>query len=281
MKEKKGSGFARFLIAFIIAIIVFGALLVIQSNVTNKYKKSSVLVVKEGGVPARTDITKDNYKDYFEVVERATNQLPEGSIEEKDIESIYGVTIKNDLVKGEILNQVNYVNTEDFISYIGEDKVKAGFGISELSNVICGTLRRGDVIDITVIYYKDNDDTTDPLATTLSNVVVENVYDDSGVAVTDETGTTATMFTLILTPEQNKILDEMLIKGTSIIRISKSTDITYGKVNGEATVTTKVLNANEVSEEMNATSETEVTSEVTEEVPTETTETVTEEKPVE
>lgn len=262
-KEKQESGFGKFLIAFVLAMFVFIILLVIQSNVMNKTKTVSVLVAKSE-VPAKTDISKDNYKNYFEVAERIEVQLPEGTILESDVKKIDGVTITDDLVQGEILNNNDFVNTEDFISYLGEDKVKVGFGLSDLPNLLCGTLRRGDVIDITVIYYQDNDQMSKPKAITLSDIVVEKAYDSAGVEIQDDV-TTASMFTFILTPEQNKTLNSMMMKSSAMTRISKTTDITYGIQDLKPTITEEDLSDQEV-EELNTNIETSETDDNTENV---------------
>ena len=101
-----------------------------------------------------------------------------------------------------------------------EELVVSGFSSGDLSNSVCGILRRGDTIDITLIY---TDDLGMPQSTVLKNVYVKNAYDGGGVEIFAGDTTTATMFNLLLTQEEDDLLNK-IITNNGTIRIRKTND---------------------------------------------------------
>lgn len=221
-KNNKG-GLGKFFFAIIMAIIVFIALIVIQSGILSNYETTRV-VVAQSAIPKGTDINESNYKDYFKYVELDSRLLPEGII--TDIEFAKDNVTSQDIAANEFLNSNALVSVDDIAKDIAgesgkvEELVVSGFSSGDLSNSVCGILRRGDTIDITLIY---TDDLGMPQSTVLKNVYVKNAYDGGGVEIFAGDTTTATMFNFLLTQEEDDLLNK-IITNNGTIRIRKTND---------------------------------------------------------
>lgn len=221
-KNNKG-GLGKFFFAIITAIIVFIALIVIQSGILSNYETTQVVVAKSN-IPKGTDVNETNYKDYFGYADLDSRLVPEGAI--TDIELAKDNVTSQDIATNEFLNANALMSVDEIAQNIAgetgkvEDLVVSGFAASDLSNSVCGILRRGDTVDITLIY---NDDLGTPQTTVLSNVYVKNAYDGGGVEIYAGNTATATMFNFLLTQEEDDLLNK-IITNNGTIRIRKTND---------------------------------------------------------
>lgn len=261
--KKEKSGIGKFVISFLLAFIIFIVLLIIQSNVLNKTTTEKVLIAKDT-IEQRTDITASNYKNYFEIVDRTKSQLPENAILAKDVKkAIDNKTIIQKMSKGTILTKDATINTKETIDYIGKDELQVGINVSEVSKAICGTLRRGDIVNITLIS-ASNAEGEENKVETLKNIMIENAYDSSGVEVTDakakssssnsdSTASVATMFKCILkSDDYDKYV--RAVASNQFIIISKASDVLTDSdintmINSDQTTTNDTTNTDDVQSE--------------------------------
>lgn len=221
-KNGKG-GIGKFLFSTIMAIIVFIALVVIQSGILSNYETTTV-VVSKAEVPKGTDINESNYKEYFKLENLDSKLVAEGTM--TDLEKVKDNVTSQVIAKGEVLNQNAIVSVDDIAQNIAgenndtEDLIVSGFSSGALANSVCGVLRRGDTIDITLIYTDDLGEVNKKI---LENVYVKNSYDGNGKEIFAGDAETATMFNFLLTKEDDDLLNDIITKGGTI-RIRKTND---------------------------------------------------------
>lgn len=221
-KNGKG-GIGKFLFSTIMAIIVFIALVVIQSGILSNYETTTV-VVSKAEVPKGTDINESNYKEYFKLENLDSKLVAEGTM--TDLEKVKDNVTSQVIAKGEVLNQNAIVSIDDIAQNIAgenndtEDLIVSGFSSGALANSVCGVLRRGDTIDITLIYTDDLGEVNKKI---LENVYVKNSYDGNGKEIFAGDAETATMFNFLLTKEDDDLLNDIITKGGTI-RIRKTND---------------------------------------------------------
>lgn len=221
--KKEGGGLGKFFLAIIMAIIVFIALLVIQSGILSNYEKTSVLVTTSN-IAKGTDINESNYKDYFKSVDLDSKLVPKGAI--TDIEKVKDNVASQDIAEGEVVNKNALVSTDEFAKDIAgtddtSDLVVSGFSASDLANSVCGILRRGDTIDITLIY---EDEFNNIQQKVLENVYIKKSYDGDGNEIFAGDPGTATMFNFLLTKEEDDLLNNIISSNNGVVRIRKTND---------------------------------------------------------
>lgn len=221
--KKEGGGLGKFFLAIIMAIIVFITLLVIQSGILSNYETTSV-VIATVDISKGTDINENNYKELFKTVQLDSQLVPSGAI--VDIESVKDHVASQDISEKEVANSNALVSVDDIAKDIAgsedtSDLIVSGFASSTLANSVCGILRRGDTIDITLIY--EDKETGTILTEVLENIYVKNAYDSSGMEIYAGDPTTATMFNFLLTKEDDNALNE-IINNNGIVRIRKTND---------------------------------------------------------
>lgn len=221
-KKEGKSGLTKFFFAIIMAIVVFIALIVIQSGILSNFETTQVVVSKME-IPKGTDINENNYEDYFGYVELDSKLLPEGIV--TDIEIAKDNVTSQNIANGEFLNINALVSVDEIARNIaGSDNIDnlviSGFNSGDLSNSVCGILRRGDIIDITLIY---EDDLGNSMSKVLSDVYVRNSYDGNGTEIFAGDAATATMFNFLLTQEDDDLLNEIIRKG-GLVRVRRTSD---------------------------------------------------------
>lgn len=221
--KKEGGGLGKFILAIIMAVIVFIALLVIQSGILSNFETTNV-VIATTNIPKGTDINENNYKEYFKIAELDSQLVPEGAL--KSLEEVKDHVTSQEIAQKEVINKNAITSVDDIAQNIAgsedtSDLIVSGFTSGSLSNSVCGILRRGDTIDITLIY---EDRMTGNIETeVLENIYVKNAYDANGVEVYAGDETTATLFNFLLTKEQDDLLNE-IINNNGIVRIRKTND---------------------------------------------------------
>lgn len=208
--KKTGTGiFWKLLGCLIIAAALFAVLLNVESNVLSDYEKKMVVICKEQ-VPMGTRITEVNAEKYFETYEVDVHLVNEDAVIDKN--ELIGC------VSARTMDEKELVRTDDFTKEHSiyskyKNPVETSFKAEDPGDVVSGSIRSGDFVDIAVV-------DKDTLAYTLSleNVFVLNAYTSTGETVTrDSVNTAATMFTIV---EEKTALDEFysaLEKGNVIV----------------------------------------------------------------
>lgn len=228
---KKSRNWIAFLISAIVAGIAFAALLTLQRNILNNYEKTNVIVAKTQ-VLAGTDITAANAGDYFTIKEIPADLLPDGAYVYREsvrsgsdafiVATVGGTYMTDTLAAGEILVSENLISGDFLNIGTGEGMVETSFAVSNISQTVAGTLRRGDMVSISI--YDQDDETEDGIM--LEGIMIKSAYAADGTLLGRGDSGQAVMFVVILSEEQEQELNERLYQGGTI-RLAKTNNVKY------------------------------------------------------
>jgi len=244
--KKKSGGIGKFFLALVMAIVVFIALLVLQTGIMNKYEKKTVVIAKTD-ISANIDITKDNLKQYFTTTDYDVTKLPAGYIEKNALEeTLSNVLVTTYIPKGQVITDSVFVTSDSVTGQLakleGAELVETSFSVDSIADAVAGTLRRGDVIDIYLYYVENTEDSqfsakTDMKAdiqkVVLKDIHIKQAYDGSGVAITeDNKDAAAVLFDIVANEEDVDKLNELLVKrdnanGSLKMTIVKINDVAF------------------------------------------------------
>lgn len=176
-------------LAVIAAVCVFVGLTSYQTQLLSDYEKvSRVVAVKR--VPGGTLITASNVNAYFTVEEIEARHDVESPAEK--LEDITGYVSKTEIAKGQTVSHINFVEKEHLLAGVS-DIVYVSFTVYKAGDALGGTIREGNVIDVSVA-------TTDETIIAGKSLYVNAVYDsayqklsasDAAPATTIEVGMSA------------------------------------------------------------------------------------------
>lgn len=186
--EKK-SMMVKLLGSFLAAAALFGALIGIEKNMLDDYAKETVVLCREE-VSKGTKITEKNVGQYFYVYDVDAVLVDESCVKEK--EELIGAVMKKTFTAHEIIREDGFAaETEIYERY--QEPVEASVAVGNPDDIVSGTVRRGDYVDIAVV----NKDTLE-YDLLLKNVYVVEAFTNTGEKVPGNTeGMVATMITVV------------------------------------------------------------------------------------
>lgn len=215
---KKGKAMLiLFLVSLVVAAVAFLSLLTVEQSLLNDYAKTKVVVAKSD-VPEGTYITKDNVVDYFMLKDVPSEMVPEGSLTK--LESLNGMFILDDITKTEVVMSSDYTAMKDILDIT--DPVETSFGLGSMTQVVAGTLRRGDRISISSTGSSDSRYN----GRVLDNILIKDAYSADGVLLEPGQSGQAAVFVVIISRETEQTLNELLAYGGNI-RIAKINNVEY------------------------------------------------------
>lgn len=208
--KKSGNGIVvKLLGCLIIAAALFAVLLNVESNVLSDYEKKMTVICKEQ-IPMGTRITEANVEQYFGSYEIDVKLVNENAVDDKN--ELVGTVAARTMDANEIVKSDDFTKESSIYSQF-TDPVETSFTAENPGDVVSGSIRSGDFVDIAVV-----DKDTLEYQLKLENVYVLNAYTGTGEMVTrDSVNTAATMFTIV---EEKASLDEFysaLEKGNVIV----------------------------------------------------------------
>lgn len=240
--------FKKAMICFIIAILFFIALLVFQTSVLKQESKTKIYRANSELLD-NTEITADNFENFFHESYLVTDQVEEGAITSP--EQAYGMFLNRDLVPNEVLtaNKIDE-NLTNILDHM-DKPIKLSFEASSVVNAVAGEIRKGDLVNIYCVYSEQatEDGLTDYVIEEIGkNVYIQGAYDGSATEIDNMTSertdsgvenkkdsTSTTVFTICVPEEYendfimaglkgNYILTKVLYPGDKVIF---GTDVTY------------------------------------------------------
>ena len=146
--KKSGNGIVwKLLGCLIIAAALFAVLLNVESNVLSDYEKKMTVICKEQ-IPMGTRITETNAEQYFETYEIDVKIVSENAVIDKS--ELIGTVAARTMDAGEL------VKNDDFTKESGiyakyQEPVEASFKAEHPGDVVSGSIRSGDFVDIAVV----------------------------------------------------------------------------------------------------------------------------------
>lgn len=194
------------LIALIASVVTFVVLLNVEKNMLSDFEQGLVWVLKEE-MPAGTECTEESMAYYMEHVLVDLQNIPEQSI--VTLGQLEGLRSAISLPKGSILTQSMFTGERDDIARM-KNPVVAGCKAEDLYQLVSGSLRKGDRINLYTVNEEDG------VVTLLwEDVLVYEVFDSAGkcIEITDEE-TAAARINILLEKECAEIFYTELYKGS-------------------------------------------------------------------
>lgn len=241
-RGKGGAGVGKFVVALVMAVVVFIALLVLETGIVNKTAKVPVVVSKTD-IPVGTDITEENIAQYLTVINYEEANLPAGYIKGDEMkEKLSNSFVATEVVKNQVITDKTFITRDALTEKVAEDAdsedlLEFSFAIDAVADSVAGTLRRGDVVNIVLYSYPTTEDAAEGEfdedlveKKVLENIHIKQAYDGSGNAVTDA-ATPATMFDIIASEDDIDTLNAYQLQKAKggIVRftIVKTNDIAF------------------------------------------------------
>lgn len=172
------------LAAFLAAVGVFAFLLQTEKKVLAEYEKEQVCVVRMQ-IARGEKITEENAGKYLAVAEIDKSIVPETAL--KDAEGAVGKIAVYEVEEGTVLT-AGMLREEAEITGQMTEPVIAGFRAEDLYQVVGGVLRAGDRIHI---YCVEQGEMADSGKILWENVWVQQVFDQTGTAISGSDSTTS------------------------------------------------------------------------------------------
>ena len=166
--------------ALMAAAAVFIVMLQIEENMLTQYERDFIYVV-EKEIPKGQVITEQNYEEYMTLKELDKGMVPETAL--NDVSQINGLAALYQIEKGTLLTKGMFEELNQVTAKM-QEPVIAGFKAEDMYQLVGGTLRVGDRINI---YNVDENGMAIPV---WSNVYVQQVFDSSGTMIASGDKTT-------------------------------------------------------------------------------------------
>jgi hypothetical protein len=208
MKIKKN--FGRVIISFIVSIVAFIGLLVVQQTILAPNGTSKVYIATEK-IEKRTIITNENIEELFK------EKYVDGELKVTN-----AVTSKKDLVdkiantvieKGAVISNNAFTHKDDILAKI-KTPVEVSIKVDDISQAVGGTLRAGDMINLSVVNMitKENEKI-------FESAYINKVFSKEGKEIKREDVNPVVTINLIISREDEAKFNKAIELG--VLRISK------------------------------------------------------------
>lgn len=192
MKRKESKGLGRVVISFVLSIVMFIGLLSIEKSMLSPNGKIKVVVAKQD-IDGGTSIENLDVDSLFEVVE-VDGSLKFSSVI-TNLEDLKGKTVDSPISKGEIVSSNRLA---DGVLANIKDKVEVSIKAPDLSQVVGGILREGDLININMV-----NSTTLENEVVLEGAYVSRVFSSAGVEIGRESKEPALALNVIVSKDDS------------------------------------------------------------------------------
>ena len=261
-EQNRRNNIKRLTVSAIVAIILFVALTIIQSSILNQEETVRVYkVVKD--ISEGTKITKDNIKEYFEIVDTKASFIPEGYITDASllVDKFVNRNYKTkDVVTTDGLSDLAKLNISNITH-----PVQVSFSLADLQSSVSGAIREGDYVNIYGMRNGFNANGEVVVVTndtyTFKHVYIERAYDSSGKEIDSaDQESEAALFTVTIEEGDVALFNEMLTNcSIRVAKIMYETDKDYKAFINKGTTsnnntTTPVVNGQTTDNNSNTTS---------------------------
>ncbi|MDB2106616.1 SAF domain-containing protein [Clostridium paraputrificum] len=200
------------IISACVAIVVFMALLFVEKSLL-KPNGTVEGFVAVSDIDKGTVITEENISKLFTEKNNIDGALEvSGSVKTKD--DLINKVAKENINKGEVVSNNSFISKDDKFKDI-DDLVEVSFNVSDISQVVGGILRSGDIIDISII-----DNNTNESMIVLEDIYVDKAISSDGLQIDRSSDLSALTINILVSKDDSEKLNSYLNKGT--LRISKN-----------------------------------------------------------
>ena len=200
------------IISACVAIVVFIALLFVEKSLL-KPNGTVEGFVAVSDIDKGTVITEENISKLFTEKNNIDGALEvTGAVKTKD--ELINKVAKENINKGEVVSNNSFISKDDKFKDI-DDLVEVSFNVSDISQVVGGILRSGDIIDISII-----DNNTSESLSVLEDVYVDKAISSDGLQIDRSSDLSALTINILVSKDDSEKLNSYLNKG--MLRISKN-----------------------------------------------------------
>lgn len=200
------------IISACVAIVVFIALLFVEKSLL-KPNGTVEGFVAVSDIDKGTVITEENISKLFTEKNNIDGALEvSGAVKTKD--DLINKVAKENINKGEVVSNNSFISKDDKFKDI-DDLVEVSFNVSDISQVVGGILRSGDIIDISII-----DNNTNESMIVLEDIYVDKSISSDGLQIDRSSDLSALTINILVSKDDSEKLNSYLNKGT--LRISKN-----------------------------------------------------------
>lgn len=200
------------IISACVAIVVFIALLFVEKSLL-KPNGTVEGFVAVSDIDKGTVITEENISKLFTEKNNIDGALEvTGAVKIKD--ELINKVAKENINKGEVVSNNSFISKDDKFKDI-DDLVEVSFNVSDISQVVGGILRSGDIIDISII-----DNNTNESMIVLEDIYVDKAISSDGLQIDRSSDLSALTINILVSKDDSEKLNSYLNKGT--LRISKN-----------------------------------------------------------
>lgn len=200
------------IISACVAIVVFIALLFVEKSLL-KPNGTVEGFVAVSDIDKGTVITEENISKLFTEKNNIDGALEvTGAVKTKD--ELINKVAKENINKGEVVSNNSFISKDDKFKDIN-DLVEVSFNVSDISQVVGGILRSGDIIDISII-----DNNTNESMIVLEDIYVDKAISSDGLQIDRSSDLSALTINILVSKDDSEKLNSYLNKGT--LRISKN-----------------------------------------------------------
>ena len=200
------------IISACVAIVVFIALLFVEKSLL-KPNGTVEGFVAVSDIDKGMVITEENISKLFTEKNNIDGALEvSGAVKTKD--DLINKVAKENINKGEVVSNNSFISKDDKFKDI-DDLVEVSFNVSDISQVVGGILRSGDIIDISII-----DNNTSESLSVLEDVYVDKAISSDGLQIDRSSDLSALTINILVSKDDSEKLNSYLNKGT--LRISKN-----------------------------------------------------------
>lgn len=229
--KKKSKNGTWALISIAVALVLFAVLCFFQIRLAegdSRYYEKVYLSAKE--IPEGTEITEDNLNQYFKAKDMDTRVIPENyiSVDSATIGELVGQYADKKYLENEV---ITFDGFEKYNAREGmTNPVEVSFAVSGVDQVVAGTLREGDMINIYCVRALDATSSSlfgERYSVDLlyGNKIITNAFTSGGVYVQNtnsngaEDTTPVTMLTIFIEAGEEEKFFGTLTEGS--IRVSR------------------------------------------------------------
>ncbi|MDB2121135.1 MAG: SAF domain-containing protein [Clostridium sp.] len=200
------------IISACVAIVVFIALLFVEKSLL-KPNGTVEGFVAVSDIDKGMVITEENISKLFTEKNNIDGALEvTGAVKTKD--ELINKVAKENINKGEVVSNNSFISKDDKFKDI-DDLVEVSFNVSDISQVVGGILRSGDIIDISII-----DNNTNESMIVLEDIYVDKAISSDGLQIDRSSDLSALTINILVSKDDSEKLNSYLNKGT--LRISKN-----------------------------------------------------------
>jgi hypothetical protein len=184
------------MISLFIAVALFFGLIILQQNLLAPNGTSKVYVANQT-IEKGTVLDNQNLNTLFTKTELNNEAIIEGAIyTEDELLELEGKILSRDMLKGEGLSSLRVIDKDDILAN-SDYVVEIGINSGDISEVVGGILREGDLVNISSV-----DPVTKESVLLLDNVYIDKAFSSDGTRISRNDSMAAARVNVLVTSRE-------------------------------------------------------------------------------